>query len=359
MNISVNLGDNSYNIQLEQGETLSFPARIKELFNGCRFALITNTTLANLYKDLLKQWKNELDFSVFTIPDGEAYKTIPTWNSILDFLLQSKFERSSVIIAFGGGVVGDVTGFAAATFLRGVRYIQVPTTLLSMVDSSVGGKTAVDHPAGKNLVGAFHHPRLVFADMSFLDTLSDREFLCGYAELFKYGFLGGRDMFNFVKANHNAILKRDTLSLLEGVRRSISIKAQIVEQDQFERTGLRALLNFGHTFAHSLERYFDFSEVLHGEAVYWGILCAVETAKRIGLIASADLKIYDTLISHMNMPKLPGKPDPQRLYEFMFSDKKVSSGKIRFVLPTVPGTSVIKGDVPEQVIKSVIASVFG
>jgi len=358
MELTVNLGENSYNILLEHGAVQSFPAKVKEVFAGCRFALVTNTTLAELYKDLLAQWAKELNFFMFTIHDGEAYKTLQTWSSILDFLLKSKYERSSVIIAFGGGVVGDITGFAAAAFLRGVRYIQVPTTLLSMVDSSVGGKTAVDHPEGKNLIGAFHHPRLVFADMSFLDTLSEREFLSGYAELFKYGFLGGRDMFNFVNSNHEAIQRRDPRSLLEGVRRSIAIKAQIVEQDQFETTGLRALLNLGHTFAHSLERYYNFSEVLHGEAVYWGIRCALEVSKRIGLVQNSDLQTYDSLISRMKMPALPGKPDPQIIYDNMFSDKKVTSGKIKFVLPASPGTSVVKSDIPAQLIHSVIETVF-
>ncbi len=358
MNIPVNLGENSYNIELEYKAVSSFPQRVKQLFKGCRFALITNTTLASLYADLLKRWKEELDLVIFTIPDGESYKTLQTWSSILDFLLQSKLERSSVIIAFGGGVVGDITGFAAATFLRGVRYIQVPTTLLAMVDSSVGGKTAVDHSAGKNLIGAFHHPRLVFADISFLETLSDREFLCGYAELFKYGFIGGRDMFSFVTANHDAILRRDASPLKEGIQRSIAIKAQVVEQDPFETTGDRALLNLGHTFAHSLEKYFNFSEILHGEAVYWGIRCAVETSKRVGLIAASDMQTYDSLISRMKMPALPAKPQPQSLYENMFSDKKVASGKIRFVLPSIPGTSVVRADVPQQIILSVIESVF-
>ncbi|HEX3020014.1 MAG TPA: 3-dehydroquinate synthase [Chitinispirillaceae bacterium] len=358
MNLSVNLGENSYNIELENQAVHLFPGRVKRAFQGCRFALVTNTTLSRLYEDLLNKWKEELDLVIFSIPDGEAYKTLQTWSSILDFLLQSKLERSSVIIAFGGGVVGDITGFAAATFLRGVRYIQVPTTLLAMVDSSVGGKTAVDHPAGKNLVGAFHHPRLVFADTSFLNTLSEREFLSGYAELFKYGFIGGRDMFSFITANHDAILRRDSEPLQEGIRRSISIKAQVVELDQFETTGNRALLNLGHTFAHSLEKYFNFSEILHGEAVYWGIRCAVETSKRIGLIAASDFQAYDALISRMKMPNLPSKPEPQRLYENMFSDKKVASGKIKFVLPTIPGISEIRSDVSQELIFSVINTMF-
>ncbi len=358
MNLSVNLGENSYNIELEHQAVTLFSGRVKQLFKGCRFALITNTTLAALYSDLLKSWEAELDLLIYTIPDGESYKTLQTWSSILDFLLQSKLERSSVIIAFGGGVVGDITGFAAATFLRGVRYVQVPTTLLAMVDSSVGGKTAVDHSAGKNLIGAFHHPRLVFADTSFLDTLSDKEFLSGYAELFKYGFIGGRDMFSFITANHEAILRREAEPLQEGIRRSIAIKARVVEQDQFETTGDRALLNLGHTFAHSLEKYYNFSEILHGEAVHWGIRCAVETSKKIGLISASDIQAYDSLISRMRMPELPAKPDPQRLYENMFSDKKVACGKIKFVLPSIPGTSVVKTDISEQIIISAISSIF-
>jgi 3-dehydroquinate synthase len=358
MELMVNLGEHSYKIFLENGTAVQFPEKLKSRFSGKKIALITNITLAELYSELLAKWSSELDMEIFAIPDGEIYKTIDTWKSILDFLLKSHLERSSLVIAFGGGVIGDLTGFAAASFLRGVGYIQIPTTLLAMVDSSVGGKTAVDHPLGKNLIGAFHQPKLVFADTAFLNTLSQREFLSGYAELFKYGFIGGRDMFNFVKSNHEKMLLREPQALLEGIHRSIAIKASVVEQDQFETTGLRALLNLGHTFAHSIERYFNFDAVLHGEAVFWGIKCAVELGKRIGSISKADYPIYDSLVSRVEMPVLPEKPEIQKLYQYMFSDKKVVSGKLKFIVPAEPGVSVVKGDVSEEFVLDVLGRVF-
>jgi 3-dehydroquinate synthase len=232
MQLTVNLGPRSYPIKLENGAAASLPSLLKNAFPKSRFALVTNTTVAALYRDLIAGWKKALDCVVYKMPDGEQYKTIETWSGILDFLLGAKLERSSIVIALGGGVVGDVAGFAAASFLRGVSSVQVPTTLLAMVDSSVGGKTAVDHPLGKNLIGAFHQPKMVYVDSSFLSTLPDREFMCGYAELFKYAFIGGREMFDFVLANHHAMIARNMTILLEGIRRSIAVKAGVVEKDE-------------------------------------------------------------------------------------------------------------------------------
>lgn len=336
----------------------SFPATLKAAFPTSRFALVTNTTIAHLYRETIAAWTLSLNLVVHVIPDGEQYKTIDTWIGILDTLLQSKFERSSIIIAFGGGVVGDTTGFAAASFLRGVGYVQVPTTLLAMVDSSVGGKTAVDHPMGKNLIGAFHQPRLVFVDPCFLATLPDRVFISGYAELFKNAFFGGRDMFNFILKQHEAMFSRSQEHLLEGIHRSIKIKAGIVEQDEFETRGIRELLNFGHTFAHALERYFNYTELQHGEAVWWGMRCAIAMAQTAGLIETASLPLYYEILSLMPKPVLPSQPQGPQIYKLMFSDKKVSSGKLHFVLPTSPGTAATYDSITKETIRMVLDKIF-
>jgi 3-dehydroquinate synthase len=227
-----------------------------------------------------------------------------------------------------------------------------------MVDSSVGGKTAVDHPLGKNLIGAFHQPKRVFVDSSFLETLSEREFRAGYAELFKCAFIGGREMFDFVIDNHRSIIVRTMPAVLEGVRRSVAIKANVVEQDEFETSGLRALLNFGHTFAHALERYFNFGNILHGEAVWWGMRCAIDCARRSGTLGCESDSAYEKIEALLHTPKLPSKPDPQQCYDMMFTDKKVVDGKLRLVLPTVPGTSVVRNDVPAGIVKETWTAVF-
>lgn len=359
MQLTVHLSERSYPITIDTNCHQTLPQVIKHTFPKNRFALVTNTTIARIYKSLIDTMKNVLDCPVHEMPDGERYKTIETWNGILEFLLVNKFERSSVLIALGGGVVGDVAGFAAAAFLRGISFVQIPTTLLAMVDSSVGGKTAVDHPLGKNLIGAFHQPKGVFVDPAFLATLSEREFRSGYAELFKNAFIGGNEMFDFVLVNHYAMLERQPAKLLEGIQRSIAIKAGIVEKDEHETTGLRALLNFGHTFAHALERYFDFDAILHGEAVWWGMRCAIDCSRRTGTINCESTSRYDAITEMLLSPALPSKPDREKLYTMMFTDKKVADGKLRLVLPTMTGTSIVRGDIPAEFVKETITEVFG
>ncbi len=358
MEITVNLSQRSYKVVIDQGCTNSLPSNVTEMFGKRRFAIVTNTTIAAMYQSKIDQWKNELNCLLYTIPDGEQYKTIDTWKGILDFLLKNRFERSSVLIALGGGVVGDIAGFAAASFLRGISYIQIPTTLLAMVDSSIGGKTAVDHPMGKNLIGAFHQPSITLVDTDFLETLPPREFLSGYAELFKYAFIGGSDTFNFISEENERMLEHNTESLLDGIRRAIETKAEVVSEDEFETKGLRALLNFGHTFAHSIERFFNFEQVLHGEAVIWGMHCAYALGERIGTIPSDSVKIYKNMIERLPVPPLPSLPEPAKLYSYMFSDKKVLSGKINFVVPASPGASIVKKDIEQNDVMAILEKVF-
>jgi len=358
MNLTVNLGPRSYPIILGRNCASALPAELLSAFPNSRFGLVTNTTLVRIYKKQIARWKKKLGLTIHVIPDGERYKTIATWSKILDTFLKEKFERSSVLIAFGGGVVGDIAGFAAASLLRGIRYVQVPTTLLAMVDSSVGGKTGLDHACGKNLIGAFHQPSLVWLDTAYLRTLSKREYHAGLAELFKYGFIGGRGMFDFVSKNSRKLIEKDDRVLLEGIRRSIAIKAGIVEQDEHETTGKRMLLNFGHTFGHALEKHFGFEKLNHGEAVWRGMACACELGKILKTIPASDLPAYNTLLQVMPKPKLRGTPSADDLYFAMLFDKKVSGGKIRFVVPAKAGTAVKTSDVPKEAVKRALKKVL-
>ncbi|MGD9201808.1 MAG: 3-dehydroquinate synthase [Chitinispirillia bacterium] len=352
---TVDLNDRSYDIMIDEKDSL--PEILEKKFRHSNFVLITNDTLKRLYAPLLYDWANALNFKTFILKDGEQFKTIDTWKSILDFLLNLKLDRNTVIMAFGGGVIGDVAGFAASTFLRGVNYIQIPTNLLAMVDSSVGGKTGVNHSMGKNLIGSFYQPKLVWIDTKFIDTLPKREFSGGYAEVFKYAFIGGKSMFDFIYDNHEKIQTRDRLSIQEAISRSIEIKARIVSMDEKE-SGIRALLNFGHTFGHALEHFYNFKGIIHGEGVNWGIRAAIELGKNIGTIPEEYLSSYQKMISKQILPALNSRPVISKLYESMLSDKKIRAGKIRFIVPTKPGCSIICDNVSKNEIIKTLDAVF-
>jgi 3-dehydroquinate synthase len=354
MQITVELGSRSYQVILTNDAPESFPAQVRKLFPNSRIALVTNATMADLYGSIISLWKNELSLDVFAIPDGEKFKTVETWNSVVGFLLKSKLDRKSVVVALGGGVVGDIVGFAASAFLRGISCVQVPTTLLAMVDSSVGGKTGVNHPLGKNLIGAFHQPSLVWMDAAFLKTLPEREFIAGFAELFKYAFIGEREMFDFIAKNTNSMLAKQQDVLLEGIKRSVEIKAGVVASDERETLGKRALLNFGHTFAHAVERFYNFEQVLHGEAVLFGIRCACDLALRMGSIPKASEPEYTAMLAAAPAIHLPSKPHAQMLYDAMFTDKKIEAGKLAFVLPGVPGSATLVRDIPEKLVRETL-----
>jgi 3-dehydroquinate synthase len=356
--IILDLGPRSYPVCLGNDLSGQFPAFLQDRFPGSRFALVTNSTLAALYAPTIERWEKELSLVKILIPDGEKYKSLSTWESIIDALLGVRLDRKSVVLAFGGGVVGDITGFAAACYLRGVAYVQIPTTLLAMVDSSVGGKTGVNHPSGKNLIGAFHQPALVWADTDYLNTLPSREYVAGYAELFKYAFIGEEEMFSFMATRHGDMMTRKKDALIEGIKKSISIKADVVRRDEREESGDRAMLNFGHTFAHSLERFFRFSGILHGEAVLWGIACACDLGMRVGSVPEGALGDYASLLKKLPRVTLPGKPDIEKIYEGMLTDKKNAQGKIHFILPAQPGFSVMKTDVPRENVLATLEKVL-
>ena len=355
--LTVSLGDRSYPVYIVENRLNDFPAILERHFPARKLALVTNTTIAFMYHEQLESLKRTVPFIQCVIPDGEQYKTIETWSAIIDTLLQARIDRTTVLLALGGGVVGDMAGFAAASVLRGIECVQIPTTLLAMVDSSVGGKTGINHQWGKNLIGAFHQPSLVWVDVACLATLPRREYIAGMAEIIKNAFIGGRAMFDFIAASLPALLINDPVLLRQAIERSIQIKADIVSQDERE-TGVRALLNFGHTFAHSLEHFYGYGTLLHGEAVLLGIRCACELSKSLHLIQSSEWPLYQTILANLPVIALPSSPDGEELYTAMFSDKKTKQGALRFVLPTEAGSSSIVTDVPKEKVIETIGTVL-
>lgn len=356
MKISVSLGKRAYPIFIN--ENADFYSAVKENCPATKYIIITNETIAKIYENHLSDWKRNLpDSEIIVIEDGEKYKNVKTLNKILDEMFKQNPDRQSAVIAFGGGVVGDIAGFAASMFLRGINYIQVPTTLLAMVDSSVGGKTAVNHSSGKNLIGAFWQPKMVWIDTKFLDTLPQREYLAGCGEIAKYGYIGGKKMFEFFVNNFEKICNRDKAATEEAIIKSIEIKANIVSKDETE-TGMRALLNFGHTFAHAFEKIYGFGTLLHGEAVMFGISCAVKLSARLDLIKKKQAKILCSSLKILKYPTIEHKVLSGAIYRAMFSDKKKADGKLKFVLPTAIGKSEIIDNVDKKDIISVLDAEF-
>ena len=308
-------------------------------------AIVTNTTVAPLYLAKLTQTLETAGVKVIPIilPDGEAYKNTETLNTIYDVLLQNRCERSTTLIALGGGVIGDLTGYAAATYLRGVPFIQIPTTLLSQVDSSVGGKTGINHPLGKNMIGAFYQPQLVLADIDTLQTLPAREFSAGVAEVIKYGLIRDADFFDWLEVNMAKLMQLDEQVLSEAIYRSCQNKADVVAKDEHEQ-GERALLNLGHTFGHAIENAMGYGVWLHGEAVAAGTMMAADLSQRMAwLTANEVVRIKNSLVA-ANLPINPPDLGAIKYLDLMGLDKKVENGKIRLVLQQGIGKAVITSD---------------
>ena len=353
--VSIDLGDRSYDILIGQG-LLTDPSRFAGLPKSSTALIVTNTTVGPLYTAKLKQaisahHKNVLDVE---LPDGEAYKDWPALNQIFTKLLESACDRKTVLYALGGGVVGDMTGFAAACYMRGVPFVQVPTTLLAQVDSSVGGKTAINHPAGKNMIGAFYQPQRVICDLDTLDTLPQRELLAGLAEVIKYGPIADADFLTWLEANLDALLARDRVALTHAVKRSCEIKAWVVGQDEKE-SGLRAILNYGHTFGHAIEAGMGYGEWLHGEAVGCGMVMATDLSARMGLIEPDTFVRIRRLIERTGLPVVGPNLGADRYIELMQVDKKAEAGEIRFVLVGPLGTATMQA-APDALVREVIAA---
>ncbi len=355
--LQLELDNHAYPIHIGEG-LLANADLIKPALKGQKRAVVvTNETVAPLYLAQLQATLASLDCSIVPIvlPDGEHHKNWQTLNLIYEGMLRANCERKTPVIALGGGVVGDMAGFAAATYQRGVPFIQVPTTLLSQVDSSVGGKTAINHELGKNMIGAFYQPNLVLADTSVLATLSDRELRAGLAEVIKYGILGDLPFFEWLEQNIDALIARDTDALQYAIKRSCEDKARIVEADEKEG-GVRALLNLGHTFGHAIETGLGYGAWLHGEAVAAGMVIAADVSRRLGILGAAEQTRIVELIRRARLPTQSPDLGIDRYLELMGHDKKVESGKIRFVLVSAIGQAVIRGDVPESVLGDAITA---
>ena len=318
-------------------------------------AVVTNTTVAPLYLEQLTVSLQAAGVSVLPIilPDGEAYKNTQTLNTIYDALLQNRCERSTTLIALGGGVIGDLTGYAAATFLRGVPFIQIPTTLLSQVDSSVGGKTGINHPLGKNMIGAFYQPKVVLADIDTLNTLPPREFSAGMAEVIKYGLMRDAEFFDWLEQNVEALMALDEKALSYGIYRSCQNKADLVALDEHEQ-GDRALLNLGHTFGHAIENAMGYGVWLHGEAVAAGTILAADLSQRLGWLTSLDSKRVSDILQAANLPVTAPNLGVERYLDLMGHDKKVEDGKIRLVLQQGIGKAVISSDYAADKLKETL-----
>lgn len=351
--LSVDLGDRSYPIYI--GEDLLQADLITQHIPGNSALIVTNETVAPLYLDKVQQQLGELKQEAVILPDGEEYKSLSVLNTIFDSLLQNRFDRNTTIIALGGGVVGDMAGFAAASYQRGVHLIQIPTTLLSQVDSSVGGKTGVNHPLGKNMIGAFYQPRAVIADTSTLDTLPDRELSAGLAEVIKYGLIKKPGFFDWLQANMDRLLARDKVALAEAIDVSCQTKAEVVAADERE-SGQRALLNLGHTFGHAIETGMGYGAWLHGEAVGAGMCMAARMSAELGWISAGDVERTVQLIEHARLPTMaPDSMTTERFMELMAVDKKVLDGVLRLVLLQEIGHAVVTNDYTNQQLAESIA----
>ncbi len=351
--LHVELGDRRYPIFI--GSDLDPQSLLEPYIRGKQVMLVTNTTVAPLYLEHYVTAIERLGKTVATciLPDGEQYKNIEHLNLIFDALLEAGFNRDATVLALGGGVIGDMAGFASACFQRGVYFIQVPTTLLSQVDSSVGGKTGINHPLGKNMIGAFQQPQVVLADMSQLSTLPDRELSAGLAEVIKYALLGDRDFLVWLEQNMDGLVARDAQLLAEAVYRSCAHKARIVANDEKEQ-GERALLNLGHTFGHAIESYLGYGVWLHGEAVATGMVMAADLSQRMGWISLEDLERTKKIIQRAHLPvKCPAIP-LQEFLGYMAHDKKVLNGQLRLVLMKSLGQAVISKEFDVELMKQAI-----
>ncbi|MCF7363253.1 3-dehydroquinate synthase [Vibrio diazotrophicus] len=352
--ITVSLGERSYPISIGAG-LFNDPALLS-LSPKQKVVVITNHTVAPLYADKITALLDQKGCisSVLELPDGEKYKTLETFNTVLSFLLEHNHSRDVVIIALGGGVIGDLVGFAASCYQRGVDFIQIPTTLLSQVDSSVGGKTAVNHPLGKNMIGAFYQPKAVIIDTNCLATLPEREFAAGMAEVIKYGIIYDEAFFVWLEQHMDELYALDVQALTYAIARCCQIKAEVVAQDEKE-SGIRALLNLGHTFGHAIEAELGYGNWLHGEAVSAGTMMAAKTAQLQGLITEQQV---ERILSIFKRAKLPvHTPESMSFDDFMkhmMRDKKVLAGELRLVLPTSIGTSDVVKGVPETIIEQAI-----
>jgi 3-dehydroquinate synthase len=353
--IRVALGERSYPVHIGAGLLERADLVLPHLARK-QVAVVTDTNVAPLYLERFARPLGRAGVEVITVvlPDGEAQKRWDNVEQIVDTLLERRCGRDTTLVALGGGVIGDLTGFAAAVYQRGVPYLQVPTTLLAQVDSSVGGKTAINHPRGKNMVGAFHQPALVLADVDALATLPPRQLRAGLAEVIKHGFIRDADFVGWLDAYVDDLLALDRDALAQAVARSVEIKSEIVARDEREE-GERALLNFGHTFGHAIETGLGYGEWLHGEAVAAGMAMAADLSRRLGILTAADVERLRALLVRAGLPvEAPALP-ARRLLELMSVDKKAKDGRLRFILLERIGAACVRDDVPTAAVEETLA----
>lgn len=355
--LQVGLGERAYPIRIGHGLD---PALLLPHVAGRQVLLVSNTTVAPLY---LRDYQYalqaaDLEVASCVLPDGEQYKTLQTLNQIYDALLSQRFNRDCTLIALGGGVVGDMTGYAAATYQRGVAFIQIPTTLLAQVDSSVGGKTGVNHPLGKNMIGAFKQPRVVLADLQHLDTLPDRELSAGLAEIIKYALIADLEFLGWLEQHMAALRQRDPHALREAVYRSCAHKARIVAADEFEQ-GERALLNLGHTFGHAIETAMGYGSWLHGEAVGVGMMMAADLSQRLGWLSEAEVKRVEGVVAAAGLPIQAPELEVEQFIALMMQDKKVLAGNLRLVLLRGLGQGVVSREASREQLVATLQKFLG
>jgi 3-dehydroquinate synthase len=353
--LTVELGSRSYPIHIGQ-QLLGDAGLLAPHIRSRQVMIVTNDTIAPLYLESIRQQLSHFDTAAVILPDGEQYKTLDTLNSIFTALLEQRFNRDCTLVALGGGVVGDITGFAAASYQRGVAFLQIPTTLLAQVDSSVGGKTGVNHPLGKNMIGAFHQPGCVIIDTDTLDTLDDRQLSAGLAEVIKYGLIRDAGFFDWLETNMTALRARDKKALAYAIERSCSIKAEIVAADERE-SGQRALLNLGHTFGHAIETCTGYGNWLHGEAVATGMLMAADLSARHGWVSTETVHRTKQLLQSAALPTSPpAEMNEVQFMNLMAIDKKVVEGELRLVLLKGIGDAIVTGDYKAELLGETLRS---
>lgn len=351
--LEVDLGDRSYPIFIGAG-LLKNKKLIQSYVNGITTVTVSNTTVAPLYLDKAHKLNDNIQNTDILLPDGEKYKTVATLEQIYTEMLEARCDRKTTLLALGGGVVGDVAGFAAASYQRGINFIQIPTTLLSMVDSSVGGKTGVNHPLGKNMIGAFHQPQCVIIDTETLNTLDDRQLSAGIAEIIKYGYINDMTFIDWLDENMPKLLARDPDALAYAIYHSCQHKADIVAADEKEK-GQRALLNLGHTFGHAIETGMGYGNWLHGEAISAGMVMAAELSQEHGWISHSDVKSIRDLLKKANLPVEPPKEiNAESFSKLMSIDKKVQDGVLHLILMKSLGESFISSDFDKEALKKVL-----
>lgn len=355
--IHVELDENSYPIFIEQGHLGQIGELLKPKAKSPKVVVVADAVVSKHYSGTVSESLSNagFDFRIVEVPAGEEYKSLTEFARLHDELINHRMYRASTLLALGGGAIGDLAGFVAATFMRGIAWVQVPTTLLAQVDASVGGKTAINHPKGKNLIGAFHQPEFVLIDVKTLETLPPREIRSGLVEIIKYGMIMDTPLFDQIESNLDAILDLDVSILVDVIARSCTNKAYVVGKDEKE-SGLREILNYGHTFGHALEALTDYDAYRHGEAVAIGMNCAAQLAANVGMLDSADWERQRNLLQHAGLPgNFSSEITPEQLLEKMYLDKKTKGGKLRLVLPTQIGEVVVRDDIDEAAITAAIS----